>query len=101
MTLNSSLKAKSEKVKGYEITPTIATQIDSFVAEGRPVAPRVIDIFTSGDVEPVADTTVTCNDSTNICTCQSTSNRDCGQKLRALCEDVVDWSGRGFIFAFK
>ena len=48
------------------------------------------------DDDPVADTTITCNDSTHICTCiQTEGTGDCQAKLSALCDSVVAGSDFG------
>ena len=48
------------------------------------------------DDDPLADTTITCNDSTNICTCiQTGGSGDCEAKLGALCDSVVAGSDFG------
>ena len=45
-------------------------------------------------VEPT-NTKIYCSGKTNICTCTSGEDGDCGPKLSSLCEIVTEWSDGG------
>lgn len=70
-------------------------QIESFESVGRPVPPAALDLASRED-DRLADTTTTCNDDTNICTCVSDTNDNaCEAILSSLCDDVTSWSSGG------
>lgn len=74
---------------------TIQEQIKRFKYEDRPLPANVLYLIDL-DKGPLADTTTTCNDDTNICTCVSdTDDGECGPILQSLCDSDVSWSNGG------
>ncbi|MCP5237348.1 MAG: hypothetical protein H6945_16545 [Zoogloeaceae bacterium] len=45
--------------------------------------------------DPLADTTITCNDDTHICTCVSDADGDCEAKLAAICDTAEPFGSNG------
>lgn len=45
--------------------------------------------------DPLADTTITCNDDTHICTCVSDADGDCEAKLAAICDSAEPFGSNG------
>ena len=45
--------------------------------------------------DPLADTTITCNDDTHICTCVSDASGDCEAKLAAICDSAESFGANG------
>lgn len=72
--------------------------IRAFVArarrEGRDLPATLVALAEDGD-GPLEDTTITCNDDTQICTCTSSEDGDCGPKLAAICDSETSWSDGG------
>jgi hypothetical protein len=66
-----------------------------FVSTGESPPRPIMDLANVGGGDPLSDTTITCNDETNICTCVSTSSGDCEVKLGALCEDAESFGSNG------
>jgi hypothetical protein len=51
--------------------------------------------FVTRPSDPLADTTITCNDSTKICTCVSDTDGDCVGKLAAICGSAESFGSNG------
>lgn len=72
------------------------TMLERFRDGGHKPPKPILDLAArTGPDDPLADTTITCNESTHICTCVSDDDDECGHKLGALCHSATSWSDGG------
>jgi hypothetical protein len=68
---------------------TMRTMIERFLSGGYEPPRGIVDLAARTDPgDPLADTTITCNDDTHVCTCVSDQDGDCEAKLAAICDSA-------------
>ena len=91
----SAVRAVKPSLKLLKSTDPLRASLEIFRAQSRPTNPGIDELLAWPDEDVLADTTVTCNNSTNICTCVTDTGGDCGKKLEALCGSSISWSDGG------